>query len=111
MAEYNIYLHESAETDIADIADYIKNELHEPQTATDIVRGIREEISKLSHHPARHGLYEDAVLAKLGIRKQYFKNYIIFYRIQEEAHTIEIISVLHMRVDARASLYRTFTQI
>ena len=108
---YKIVITLLAESQLDGIADYIKNELHEPQTATDIVRGIREEIIKLSQHPARHGLYEDAVLAKLGIRKQYFKNYIIFYRIQEESRTVEIVSILHMRVDARASLYRAFTQI
>ena len=109
MAEYKIYLYEAAETDLDNIADYIRDELREPETALSIVRGIREEISKLTHYPARHGLYEDSILAQLGIRKQYFKNYIIFYRVQEENHTIEIIAILHMRVDTRASLYRSFT--
>lgn len=109
--EYKIIITLLAESQLEGIADYIQNELHEPKTAADIVRGLREEICKLSCYPSRHGLYEDAVLAKLGVRKQYFKNYIIFYRVQEEIHTVEIVSVLHMRVDARSSLYRSFTQM
>ena len=87
-----------------------KMKLHDPETTTDIVRSLREEICKLSCNPFRHGLYEDTILAKLDVKKQYFQNYIIFYRVQEEVHTVEIVSVLHMRVDRRKGLHVSIIQ-
>lgn len=103
--EYNVVLTDQAEAQLESIADYIKYKLQEPMTALGIVRGIRKEIKKLSANPAMHGLYEDVILAKIGIRKQYYKNYIVFYRIQEKSNIVEVVAILHMRVDAKAILY------
>ena len=53
-------------------------------------------------------LDEDSVLADLGIRRLYFKEYKIFYKIEDEIHTVFIVRILHMRMNSRAWLYRTF---
>jgi plasmid stabilization system protein ParE len=51
-------------------------------------------------------LDEDETLAGLGVRKDYYRNYKIYYVI--DADTIYIVRILHMLVDSKAWLYRTF---
>lgn len=48
----------------------------------------------------------ELVMAGLGVRKDYYRNYKIYYVIEED--TIYIVRILHMLVDSRAWLYRTF---
>lgn len=47
-------------------------------------------------------------LAELGVRKIYFKEYKIFFVIDESTKTVYVIRILHMLVDSKAWLYRTF---
>ena len=49
---------------------------------------------------------EDELLARWGVRKDYYRNYKIYYVI--EGDTIYIVRILHMLVDSKAWLYRTF---
>ena len=59
-----------------------------------------------NNFPERNELDEDELLAKLGVRKDYYRNYKIYYVI--DADTIYIVRILHMLVDSKAWLYRTF---
>lgn len=95
-----------AERDLENVGDYIAYELKNPSAAEDIVKGIRKQINALTDFPERNELDEDVLLAELGVRKDYFKNYKIYYIILEDA--IYIVRILHMLVDSRAWLYRTF---
>lgn len=86
--------------------DYIAYELKNPSTAENTVNGIRAKINSLVNFPERNELDEDELLAGLGVRKDYFRNYKIYYVI--EGDTIYIVRILHMLVDSKAWLYRTF---
>lgn len=68
-----------AETDLESAGDYIAFVLLNPLAAENTVKGIRREVNKLQVFPESHELVDDAVLAEMGIRKMYFKEYIIFY--------------------------------
>ena len=97
-----------AEDDIINQTDYIAFTLKSPQTALNISIGIRKSIDKLLHNPVRHELDEDEELASIGIRKQYYKNYKIYYFIDEIKQTVYILRVLHMLVDSKSVLLRMF---
>ncbi|MDE6024564.1 MAG: hypothetical protein K2G45_03835 [Lachnospiraceae bacterium] len=45
-------------------------------------------------------------IAELGVRKDYYRNYKIYYVI--EGDIIYIVRILHMLVESKAWLYRTF---
>lgn len=49
---------------------------------------------------------DDPALASLGIRMDFYKNYKIYYVV--ENNVVIVIRILHMLVDSRAWLYRTF---
>ena len=94
-----------AEQDLEACADYIVHQLKNPSAAIGIVKGIRKRIGDLTTFPERNALDDDSVLASLGVRMDYYKNYKIYYIV--DGDTIYIIRILHMRVDERAWLYRT----
>ena len=106
MKQYRIEITELAEQDLENAGDYIAYELKNPTAAENTVKGIRTQINTLSSFPERNELDEDEILAGLGVRKDYYRNYKIYYVI--DADTIYIIRILHMLVDSRAWLYRTF---
>ena len=106
MKHYQIEITELAEQDLENAGNYIAYELKNPTAAINTVKGIRTQINSLSSFPQRNELDEDEMLAKLGVRNDYYKNYKIYYII--DADTIYIIRILHMLVDSKAWLYHTF---
>lgn len=106
MKKYQIEITELAEQDLENAGDYIAHELKNPTAARDTVKGIRAQIDALSLFPERNELDEDELLAGLGVRKEYYRNYKIYYVI--DADTIYIVRIFHMLVDSKAWLYRTF---
>jgi toxin ParE1/3/4 len=106
MKQYQIEITELAEQDLENAGDYIAYELKNPNAAQNTVKGIRAQIDSLSNFPERNELDEDETLAGLGVRKDYYRNYKIYYVI--DADTIYIVRILHMLVDSKAWLYRTF---
>lgn len=95
-----------AEEDLENAGDYIAYELKNPSAAENTVNGIRAKINSLVNFPERNGLDEDELLARKGVRKDYFRNYKIYYVIEED--TVYIVRILHMLVDSKAWLYRSF---
>lgn len=100
MKQYRIEITELAEQDLENAGDYIAYELNNPTAAENTVKGIRTQINTLSIFPERNELDEDEILAGLGVRKDYYRNYKIYYVI--DVDTIYIIRILHMLVDSRA---------
>ena len=108
MQSYTIEITELAESDLENAGDYIAFELENPLAALNTIKGIQEKIDSLVSYPDRNELDDDEELAKLGIRKEYYKNYKIYYIIENETKTVKIIRILHMLVDSKAWMYRTF---
>ena len=103
MRRYQIRITELAEEDIENAGDYIAHKLKNPSAAERTVRGIRAKINSLADFPERNELDEDKLLAGLGVRKDYYRNYKIYYVIEKD--TIYIVRILHMLVDSKAWLY------
>ena len=108
MQQYKIRISELAEQDLENAGDYIAFELLNPIAAENMVKGIREQINKLEVFPASYELDDDPILAEVGVHKTYYKEYKIFYTIDDNAKEVFIVRILHMLVDSRAWLYRTF---
>lgn len=106
MKHYRIEITYLAESDLENAGDYLAYDLKNPIAAENTVRGIRKQINSLMDFPERNELDEDKILADLGVRMDYYKNYKIYYIVSED--TIYIVRILHMLVDSRAWLYRTF---
>lgn len=108
MTEYKVITLPLAEEDIADQTDYIAFELKSPDTAANMVRGFRKVINSLSLFPQSHELDEDEELAVYGIRKIYYKNYKIYFLIDENEQIVYILRVFHMLADSREKILGIF---
>lgn len=108
MQYYRIEISYLAEEDLEKAADYIAFELSNPSAAERTVKGIRAQINKLRNFPKRYELDDDPLLAGLGIRKTYYKEYKAYFIVDDNEKTVHIIRILHMLVDSRAWLYATF---
>jgi len=84
----------------------IAYKLKNPIAAINTVEGIRKHTNTLNTFPERNELDDDPVLADIGIRADYYKNYKIFYMIEENA--VIVVRILYMLVDSRFWLYETF---
>lgn len=104
---YKIEITDLAETDLENVGDYTAFDLKSPETAVNMINGLKKEIHKLQHYPARHETEQDSALAEMGIRRHYFKNYKIFYLVDEPEKRVIILRILHMLVDSKAAMYRT----
>ena len=93
-----------ADNDIEDNTDYIAYEKKEPETALKLAMGFRNTIAKLEFMPKQHELDEDEELAARQIRKCYYKNYKIYFFIDDRACTVYVLRVLHMLVNAKPLL-------
>ncbi len=111
MKRYRIEMTELAEQDLEDAGDYIAFELLNPKAALDMVQGIRKQVNGLEYFPERNELDEDPILATFGVRMDYYRNYKIYYVVNNETYIVYIIRILHMLVDSRTWLYKTFRVI
>lgn len=89
---YRIVWRPMAETDLENIVDYIAQD--NPIRAEEFGLELRAKVLPLAQHPklgrtGRPGL--PAFLRELVAHR----NYIIFYRVQDEARTVEILRVKH----------------
>lgn len=105
MKQYIIEITDLALKDLESIGDYIVYDLDNPTAAINTVRGIRTHINSLSIFPERNALDDDELLAEFGIRKDYYRNYKIYYVI--DVDTVYIVRILHTLIDSRTWLYRT----
>lgn len=104
MQRYKVITLPLAENDIIRNVDYIYLNKQSPDTALKLKQGFKDTISSLDTFPEGHELDEDPDLAKIKIRKCYYKNYKIFFYVDKENMTVSILRVLHMLVDAKPLL-------
>ena len=97
---YKVLILPLAEEDIMNNTDYIAFEKKAPETAM----GFRNTIAKIEFMPKQHELDEDEELAAREIRKCYYKNYKIYFFIDERSSTVYVLRVLHMLVNAKPLL-------
>ena len=98
---YRIDIAEPAEHDLWDIAKYISYQLNAPTTAIKMIQAIKAAIAKLETMAISYPLVRDDRLAALGYRMITVKNYIAFYRANEEEKTVVVDRILYGRRDWR----------
>lgn len=101
---YKVMILPMAEEDIMNNTDYIAFEKKAPETALELAMGLRNTIAKLEFMPKQHELDEDEELAAQEIRKCYYKNYKIYFFIDEKNGIVCVLRVLHMLVNAKPLL-------
>ena len=92
---YRIIISQKAEKDIIEAADYIEFILHNPKAADDLLDKVTEAIENLSVMPAKFEIVDEPVLKAWGIRIFSINNYLVFYKIEEAANSVNIVRFLY----------------
>ena len=72
-----------------------KNNLKEPDIANKYAKMLKDEIKTLSYFPQRNAIIDNNIIKELKSRKIVIKNYIVFYRINEENNIVNIERILY----------------
>lgn len=95
MDKYEIQLSMKAKNDLKSIIKYIKYELLEPTIALKYAQMIRQEIKKLEYLPKKFATISPEIIKYNNVRKLVIKNYIAFYRIDENEKIVNIDRILY----------------
>ena len=101
MDSYEVYITEPAENDLRGISRYISSQLSAPTTALNMIRSVRDAISKLETNAMIYPYVRDDRLAALGYRSLTVKNYTAFYVVHEREKRVDIDRILYSRRDWR----------
>ena len=84
MKEYKIRLSIQAKEDYKNIIKYIKYKLLEPSIAEKYAEIIKNEINTLKFNPQKFAIIDYEIIKEYKFRRLIIKNYIVFYRVNEE---------------------------
>jgi toxin ParE1/3/4 len=97
--KYYVQFTKTSETDLQNVSHYIAYVLHNPTAAKRLVAGVRAGVARLDSNPKSRPLVNDDSLAAKGIRWISVRNYMVFYVVDEHAHNVYILHVMHGRRD------------
>ena len=94
---YNIIITERAEELLDHIANYLVDQLKNPQAAGNLLAEIEHVYDNLEYNPKMYACSDDFLMKTRGYRKALVPhyNYIIIFRIEEETHTVYIMGYFH----------------
>lgn len=95
MKQYEVRSTIQANEHVLDYAEYIQNELFNPQAARKFVNDIRAAVKSLSQMPQRNPLTEEEPWRSMGIHKMVVRGYIVYYWIEEDAGVVHVIGVVY----------------
>lgn len=101
---YEVIYLPTARKQLTDALLYIATELSAPEAAENLLATVDKQISELELYPYRHTVYPALFAMKHEIRYFPIKNYLVFYIVNEEQHTVEIWRFLHQRQNASKRL-------
>ena len=99
MDEYRIRITRQAREHLREIRTYIEQKFLAPVAAKNTIAAIRTQIQSLSHMPDRIHLTPEQPWYDQGVRRDRVKKYYIYYWIDEDRRTVQIIGVIYVRRD------------
>lgn len=92
---YKVVISPSANADLFKVLKYIAYELENPQAAAKLADGVDKCYADLEELPAAHELCRDPVLSRSGYRRYAVGNYLVIYRIVEDAKEVRVLHIFH----------------
>lgn len=92
---YDVVISPSANADLFNVLKYIAYELKNQQAAAKLADGIGKCYADLEEFPAAHELCRDPVLGRMGYRRYPVGNYLVIFRVVEDAQEVRVVHVFH----------------
>ena len=104
LGEYDIKLSNQAKEDYKSIIRYIKYKLLESNIAERYAELIKNEINTLKYNPQKFAIINHDTIKQYKFRKLIIKNYIAFYRINEDEKIVNVERILYGGTDWKNKL-------
>lgn len=101
---YEVKITSQAIAQIGEIVQYISKVLFAPETARKWVDNLQNEIAKLDFTPSRYPLTEEEPWHTKEIHKMPFKNFLVYYLIDENKKKVWITAVIYRSKDQMVAL-------
>jgi len=92
---FHVYYSPEAKADLKAVYFYIAFSLHAKIAAKAQTNRIREEIQSLSFMPERYERVDWEPWYSQGVRKVPVDNYIVYYLVRREDHSVEIVRIFY----------------
>ena len=99
METYEVVVLSDAQADIENIANYIVDNYKNEELAFALIVELWAKIRTLDFMPDRYGIDEEPELKKRGIRHIKYKQYIIYYFIEDDVKKVKVVRVKHALQD------------
>jgi len=96
---YSLNISKLAENDISSALTYIAKVLAAPMAADKLLDEIEKYEEILEDTPSIYKRVPDEYLAELGLRYVIIKNFMMFFTVNEEERTVNVIRFLYGRRD------------
>ena len=104
MEMYNILVEPQASDAMMSVVKYIAGSLKSPQSASDTLHALKKGIKELDFMPHRYAVLPDDLLGKDGIRRKLVRNFYIYFWIDENLKTVNVIDVIYVGREQRDRL-------
>ncbi|MBS4030255.1 MAG: type II toxin-antitoxin system RelE/ParE family toxin [Clostridiales bacterium] len=92
---YNLIVSQEAHEDINEIVHYMTEKLVNPTAAVAFLNDVEKCYHAVVENPNMYSLCHDARLGSKGYRKIVVKNYLILYRVDDEAKAVFIVRIIY----------------
>lgn len=97
MKTYKVQITEDAKEDIKEIVAYIKEKLKEPEIAKQHKKAFKDAIIKLKDSADIYNVIDEELTGIKDIRKVNVKNFMIFYRINQNDDLVQVFAVFYAK--------------
>lgn len=104
MSRYSIRVTRLARQQLQGISEHIICEYKAPETARNMLRSLKNAIASLSEMPSRAKPIDEQPWGNMGVRKISYKNYYIYFWINENEKTVQITGVIYAGRDQTRQL-------
>jgi addiction module RelE/StbE family toxin len=101
---YEVKIITQAQEQMAEIVDYISNELCVPDAANNFLKEMESSIMSLSEFPERYQLIDEEPWRTEGVRKLLVNNFLIYYWIDKDKKKVQVIAVIYEKRNQIAQL-------
>lgn len=108
MKQYKVVVTKNAGSDVEGIIQYIAQQDGNANIALQIAHRLKQAMYSLREMPERHRVLKTSYITAItNIRFLPVDRFLLFYSIDEQADTVSIIRVFHMRQNWENMLYIT----
>lgn len=96
---YDVKITKQAKEQMAQIVDYISNELFAPEAAIQLLDKLENSIMALKEFPERYQLIDEEPWRCEGVRKIVVNNFLVYYWINTPERKVHVTAVIYTKRD------------